>query len=233
MQAIILAGGKGTRMGSLGKTTPKVLLPFGDKVLLDHLISHLKKNNIDNIIVCTGFLGDKIKNHIKQKKYDLKISISQENKPLGTAGAVHLIKNKLENEFFVVYGDEYININLKKMFRFHKQKGGEGVLVLHKSDHPQDSTVVKIDKKQNITKFVEKPGDEWKKFGALTATSVYILKKDVINFIPKNKESDFARDVFPKMIKAGKLLFGYKTLEYVKDIGTPERYAKVMELFKK
>lgn len=229
MQAIIIAGGKGTRISAITTTMPKLLLPLNNKPLLDHSISYLKKNGCDNIIVCCGHLGDEIKKYITRNNYGISIKLSFENKPLGTAGALHLIENLLEDEFFVLFGDIYTTVNLKKMLQFHKQKKSDVTLTLHTSDHPQDSTVVKIDKNNKLLSFVEKPGDNWKRYGNLTATSLYILKKEMINFIAKDKKVDFARDVFPKMVKKGKRLFGYVTEEYVKDIGTPQRYKEVQD----
>lgn len=233
MQAIIIAGGKGTRMRSISTAVPKLLLPLASRPLIDHQINLLGKNNFDNIIICCGHLGNKIKRYVKSKKFITPIKLSLESKPLGTAGALHLINNQLENEFMVLFGDIYTTINLRKMFQFHKQKKADVTLVLHTSDHPQDSTVVKIDKKNKLLKFVQKPGDNWKRYGNLTATSLYIMKKEVINFIAKNKTVDFAKDVFPKMLKKRKKLFGYITKEFTKDIGTPQRYREVEEYVKK
>lgn len=227
MQAIILAGGKGTRLKSLSNSTPKLLMPFSDKPLIDHLIIYLKKNGIDNIIICTGHLADGIEEYINRSNYDIQIKLSRESKPLGTAGALHLIKDFLENEFFVLYGDVYTTINLQKMFKFHKKKKADVTMALHKSDHSQDSTVVRTDKNNKLLSLVEKPGYRWGKYGNLTTTPLYIFKKDLINFIVKNKTIDFAKDVFPKLLKRNKKLFGYITKEYAKDIGTPKRYKEV------
>lgn len=224
-----MAGGKGTRMSPITTTIPKLLLRLNNKPLIDYIISHLKKNGCDNIIICTGYLGNKIQEYIDQNNYGISIRLSMERQPLGTAGGLHLIKHDLKDEFFVLFGDIYTTINLRKMLKFHREKKADATLALHKSDHPQDSTVVKIDKNNKLLSFTEKPGDNWKRYGNLTATSLYILKKGIVSFIAKNREIDFAKDVFPKMLKKGKLLFGYVTDEYAKDIGTPERYKKVQQ----
>lgn len=228
MQAIIIAGGKGTRISSITTKIPKLLLPLRDKTLLDHIVSYLKKNGCDSIIICIGHLGDKIKEHIERKDYGIPIKLSIESKPLGTAGPLHLIKNLLENEFFILFGDIYSTINLRKMLSFHKQRDADATLLLHTSDHPQDSMVVTIDKKNRLLKFIEKPGRNWKKYGNLTKSSIYIMKKSVLNFITKDKKVDFD-DIFPTMQKSEKKLFGYITEEYLKDIGTPQRYKEVQK----
>lgn len=233
MQAIIIAGGKGTRISSITTKIPKSLLPLNNKPLIDYSINHLSNNGYDNIIICCGHLGNKLKEYIEGNNYSVPIKLSMESKPLGTAGALHLIKNMLADEFLVLFGDIFTTINLRKMLQFHRQKKADATLALHASDHPHDSTVVKIDKNNKLLNFIEKPGDNWKEYGNLTATSLYILKKSIINFIPKDKTVDFAKDVFPKMLKKGKKLFGYVTREYVKDIGTPKRYKEVEEYIRR
>lgn len=225
-----MAGGYGTRLGKLSQTTPKLLLSLNNKPLLDHIAKHLKEAGCDNVIICTGYLGEQIREHIDRRNFGVPVKLSMERKPLGTAGALRLIKDFLEDEFFVLYGDIYTTINLKQMFLFHKRKKADATLSLHKSDHPQDSTVVKVDKNNKILNFTEKPGDNWKKYGNLTNIALYILKKDVVNFIPKDKEIDFAKNVFPKMLQKNKKMFGYITNEFAKDIGTMERYIEVKKI---
>lgn len=231
MQAIIIAGGKGTRINPVTTTIPKSLLPLNKKPLLDYCIKHLKENGCDNIIICCGHLGDKIKEFIKSKDYGIPIKISIENKPLGTAGALNLVRDLLDEEFVVLFGDIFTTINLKKMLQFHKQKKADATLALHTSDHPQDSTVVKIDKKNKLLNFIVKPGEHWKNYGNLTKTSLYILKKVTINYIAKDGKVDF-EDVFIKMFNKKRNLFGYVTEEYTKDIGTPQRYKEVKKYLK-
>ncbi len=233
MQAIIIAGGKGTRMGLLGTTLPKALLPLNNKPLIDFSINHLIKNGCDSIIICGGHLGNKLQKYIQGNEYGVPIMLFIESKPLGNAGALHLAKDLLADEFMVLFGDIYTTINLKTMLKFHKQKKADATLALHKSDHPQDSTVAIIDKKNRLVDFIEKPGKNWKKYGNLTKSSIYILKKNAINFIPKSRKVDFEKYVFPKMLKSGKKLFGYVTNEYIKDIGTPQRHKEVQEYVKK
>lgn len=233
MQAIIIAGGKGSRISSITTTMPKALLQLKNKPLIDYSISYLQKNGCDNIIICSGHLGNKLKEYIERNNYKISIKLSMENKPLGTAGGLHLIKNLLEDEFFVLFGDIYLSVNLRKMLQFHKLRNADATLALHTSNHPQDSTVVKMDRANRLLSFIEKPGEDWKQYGNLTKTSLYILRKEVINFIPKDKKVDFSTDIFPEMLRKGKLIFGYVTEEYARDIGTPERYKEVKEYVEK
>lgn len=230
MQAIIIAGGKGTRVRSVSTKVPKILFPLNKALLLDYDIRYLRENHFDDIIVCCGYLGYKIEKYIEKKDFSIPIRISKEVKPLGTAGPLHLIKNFLEDEFLVLFGDIYAKIDLKKMYFFHKKKNADITLTLHMSDHPEDSMVVKIDKKNKIQKFI-KPGGNWRKYGKLTKSSLYIMKKSLLKFIPKEKKVDFD-EIFPEMQRCGKKLFGYVTDEYIKDIGTPKRYKEVQDYLK-
>lgn len=233
MQAIILAGGKGTRLKSVtGDIIPKPLIDVQKKPLIDHVIEHTIVQGCQNIILCTGYLGDKIQEYIDSKQYTVDIKTSREKEQLGTAGALHLIKDLLEDEFFILYADIYTTINLQKMLQYHKKKKADVTIAVHISDHPEDSTVVKLDKRGKFIAMVNKPGSNWQKYGNLTQTSLYIVKKEILNFIPKEKASDLAKDIFPLMLQKNQKFFGYITDEYAKDMGTPERYNKVLQLLR-
>lgn len=231
MQAIIMAGGKGTRLRSLTEDSiPKPLIHVHTKSLLDHVIDHAIKYSCNNIIICTGHLGHKIQEHIAKNHYTATVTVSQEETSLGTAGALYLIKDLLEDEFIILYGDIYTTINLKKMLHYHKKNKADVTIAVHTSDHPQDSTIAKLDSQGRFLEMIEKPGEDWEKFGNLTQTSLYIVKKDILQFIPEGEVLDLAKDIFPVMLKKKKRLFGYVTEEYAKDMGTPERYNKVVKL---
>lgn len=233
MQAIIMAGGKGTRLRDVTEDAiPKPLIHVHNKPLLDHVIEHAIKNGCDNIIICTGYLGHKIQEHIESRQYNASIHVSQEQEPLGTAGALRLITDLLQDEFFILYADVYTTINFKKMFQFHKKSKADATIAVHLSDHPQDSTVVKIDKHGKYLEMIEKPGDKWPRYGNLTQTSLYLVKKKVLSFIRQNTKQDFETDVFTTMLKKKKRLYGYFTNEYSKDLGTPNRYHKLVNKLK-
>ncbi len=224
-----MAGGKGTRLQKVtNDEIPKALVQINNKPLLDYVIEHAIKNDFDKIIICTGHLGHKIQEYISNKNYDASIYISQESEPMGTAGSLHLISDLLEDEFFIIYADVYSTINLKKMFDFHKKTKANVTIAVHKSNHPQDSTVVKIDKNGKYLAMIQKPGDKWKEYGNLTQTSLYIVKKDILNYVKKNIKQDFESDIFPLLLNKGEDIYGYMTSEYTKDMGTPERYSDLI-----
>lgn len=233
MQVVIMAGGEGKRLRDItNDAIPKSLVEINNRPLLDHVLECVIKNDCDDIIICTGYLGKKIEEFISGKNYNASIQISYEKELLGTAGALHLISDLLDNDFFVVYADVFTTINLKKMYQFHKKRKADVTVAVHESEHPYDSTVVKIDKEGRYLEMIEKPGDEWKKYGNLTQTSLYLMKKKTLNFIPQDRATTLEKDIFPVMLKKNKRLFGYKTSEFSKDIGTPQRYYEVVRKLK-
>ena len=228
-----MAGGKGTRLRDYTKDAiPKPLVQINDKPLLDYVINHVIKNDCKEIIICINHLGHKIQEYIAGKQYNASIFISKENEPLGTAGALHLISNLLHDEFFIIYADVYSTIDLKKMYLFHKKRKADVTIAIHNSSHPYDSTIVKTDTNGRILEMIEKPGDKWQQYGNLTQTSLYLVKKEILDFIPNNTKLDCEKDIFPKMLKKRKRIFGYFTEEYAKDIGTSERYYDVANKLK-
>lgn len=229
MQAIILAGGRGTRFQEVSKAIPKILIPIGGKPLLDHIISNLLKNDINDVIICTGHLGEKVREYVKTKDFGLKIYISQEKKPLGTAGALNLIKNELENNFFLLFGDVYFNVDLKKMYEFHKSNKSAVTAVVHKSTHPKDSNLVELDNNLKITRIVLKPhnlrGKDHYNFAAM-----YLLNKKIKDYLVKKAPYDFERDLLIKLLDENLPMYGYNTPELITDIGTPDRLTRIRKL---
>ncbi|MCL5439125.1 MAG: NDP-sugar synthase [Patescibacteria group bacterium] len=232
MQAIIIAGGKGTRIRSITPTVPKLLLKLNDKPLIDYMINHLKRNCCDDIIICAGYLGDKIKEHIDRNNYGLVIRQSMESKPLGTAGALHLIKNMLKNEFFILYGDVYTTINLRKMLQFHKDKKAVVTAAIHKSSHPRDSDLVEFNSDFRITKILRKPHAQIPK-NPHNLAALYLANRNIKKYFTAYTPSDIVHDLLPGLLDENVPIYGYNTKEFMMDIGTPERLKKAEKLLHK
>lgn len=226
-----MAGGKGTRLKPLSDTMPKLLFPLANKPLIDYLISHLKKNGCDNIIICSGYLGDKIKEYIDQNDYDVSIRLSRENKPLGTAGALHLIKNLLNETFLILYGDVITKIDITKLLKFHLKNRADCTIVVRKTDHPEDSNLVNFDKSWLVRNFYFKPHNKilHAEYGL---TAIYIFNREVLQLLPKTIPFDLEKNFLPVLLKHGKKLVCYNTEEFIFDIGTLERYNKVLQMLK-
>lgn len=229
MQAIIMAGGKGTRMRLITDPVPKLLIPLSNRPFIDHLIDHLKKNGVDDVIICTGYMGDKIKEYLDRNNYGLKVTLSMERQPLGTAGALHLIKSLLEKEFFVIYGDVFTTINLRTMLKFHKKHKGVITAAIHPSSHPKDSDLVEYDKNFRITKISLKPHAQLPE-NPHNLAALYMINRTIKKHLVDYTPYDFEHDLLPKLLSENVPVYGYNTSELIMDIGTPERLAKVEKL---
>lgn len=224
-----MAGGKGTRIRSITDTIPKLLFRLNNKPLIDYLINHLKKNGCDSIIICAGYLGDKIIKYIDKNNYGIPIRVSMERQPLGTAGGLHLIKSFLEDEFFVLFGDIYTTINLRKMHEFHKQKKAVVTAAIHPSLHPLDSDLVEFSSDFRITKILPKPHAQIPQ-NPHNLAALYLVSRDIRNYLPAFTPYDFEHDLLPRLLLENLPIYGYNTPELMMDIGTPERLEKVEKL---
>lgn len=227
MKVIIPAGGKGTRLNSILKGTPKPLVNIDGDPLLIHTIKLCKKYGLTDINLLLGYKPNQIINTIGDgSNFDVKITYHIEDKELGTAGAVKNIEDIIDNDFLLIYGDIYVNMNLEKLINFHHSKNSNGTLVCHPNNHPHDSDLLETNDEDEIIEFISKPHDEGKYHRNLVNAGVSILNKSILMNIKKNTYYDFGKDIYPKFI--GKKLYGYNTPEYIHDIGTPVRYKNVL-----
>src|SRR3989344_6109367 len=141
MDAVILAGGKGKRLGNLTNTLPKPLIKIGKKPLLEHQINLLKDYGFNKIWILSGYLGEKIKDYVGNgNKWNLSINHIVETKPLGTGGALKQLEKRIKKDFLVFSGDVILEMNLKRLIKFHRSKTANTVtIVVHPNDHPFDS----------------------------------------------------------------------------------------------
>ncbi len=229
MQGVLLAAGKGERMKPLTDLTPKVMLPIEGKPVLQWGVELMKENGITDICINLWYLPEKITEFFGNgEKFGVKISYSREARLLGEAGSVKkMIEDGLVNgRCVLINGDVIAKVNLRKMVEFHEKKGAIATILVHPSDHPYDSDLVKVDENYRVIGFPGRP-KRGEKFQNLTNAGICVLEKEIAKFIPSDKPTDFGKHVFPEMIKKGEKVFGYYTLEYVKDMGTLERYKKV------
>lgn len=231
MQAVIMAGGKGTRLSSVTKNLPKPMVDFCGKPLLEYIIGNLKENGVNDIILVIGHLGEVIKNHFGSgEKFGVSIRYFNEDTPLGTAGALPLIKNMLEDDFLLVFGDLFLNIDFKKFFCFHKEKSSDITLFAHPNSHPFDSDIIVTDSSDRVTGWSYKKDERKSYYKNLVNAGVYVISKQAVPEIPSGK-LDLEKDVIIPGIESGGI-FAYNSSEYVKDIGTPERLRLVESDYK-
>lgn len=228
-KAVLLAGGKGTRLRPLTYEIPKALIPVHDKTLTEHLLDLMKKYGIKDIFISVGHMKDKIKNYFKDgSQFGVKIKYIEENRPLGTAGPLRLAKKYLDETFIVSNGDELKDINIEEMYEFHKRNNALATIALTTVSDPSQYGVAKLSGSR-ILEFVEKPKKEDAPSN-LISSGFYIIEPEVLNLIPKGKAM-FETDVFPKLAKQGKL-FGYPFSGQWFDTGNIERYETAIKKWK-
>jgi histidinol-phosphate phosphatase family protein len=228
MQLVIIAGGKGTRLKGLAKNLPKPMMPIGKKPMLEHQIELARRYGIMDIRMLTGYLSETIEDYFKDgKRWGVNISYHKDPFPLGTAGAVKAVEDWMEGDFLVLYGDVLVDMNLERLMDFHKGNKPIATLVLHPNTHPFDSDLVDINEDNRITYFYSKPHQGGRFYRNLVSAALYVCSEEIFDFMEKGVPSDFGKDVFPRVLRKRGYLLGYQTSEYLKDIGTPDRYDKV------
>ena len=237
MQAVILAGGKGTRLGRFSQTTPKPLIKIGGKPIIEHQILLLRQYGIKNIWILSGYLGWQIKNYCGDgKRWQVKIHQLIESEPLGTAGAIKTLEGRINDVFLVLSGDVVCNFNIKSLITFHKKhKGSLATIVVHANDHPYDSDLIEIDNNNRVTSILLRKDKRHPKnllFRNITNSGIFIFSEKIFRCIQKNNKCDLEKDILPQALKFGEAIFAYNTPEYIKDLGTPKRLLQIKKDYK-
>jgi len=218
MQAIIMAGGSGSRLRPLTNNMPKPMVPIIDRPCLELIIKHLYKYGITDIAMTLGYKADIIKKNFgRGDKYGVKIRYFIEEEPLGTAGGVKNTKNFIKGDFIVISGDAVTDINIDEMYKFHNEKGALITLAAKEVEDITGLGVLKVNDEGKVVEFMEKPEKASEK---LVNTGIYIMNKDVLNMIPDGFY-DFGRNLLPSMEEG---LYAYVTEDFWSDIGTLSSY---------
>ncbi len=228
MKAVLLAGGVGSRMGTLTKDTPKPMLPLLGKPVLEYQIELLRRYGITEILLLSGFRSDVIRDYFGDGRlWGVSIEHRAELKPLGTAGAVKAIENELSQDFLVLYGDVMMELDLNAMVLFHLHHHSSATIAVHPNDHPYDSDLVETDGSDRIITFHAKPHEKDFLARNLVSAGVYILSPSILKHIDPGAELDFGKDILPLLADSDEVLYAYNTFEYIKDLGTVERLKEV------
>jgi mannose-1-phosphate guanylyltransferase / phosphomannomutase len=227
-QVVILCGGKGTRMGDLTLHIPKPMVALAGKPILEHQLDLARRYSCQEIILLTGYLGEVIQAYFRDgSDRGLRLQYHREDVPLGTAGALKEIEDRLDENFFVFYGDTMMDIDLARLADFHLQRQAQATLVVHPNHHPDDSDLLDLDAAEQVTAFYPKPRDPTCVHRNLANAALYVLSRDVLRHAVRGQFADLVKDVFPKALRCGARLLGYNTPEYITDVGTPERLRAV------
>lgn len=226
MQAVIMAGGKGTRLAAITKDEiPKPMVPVNGKPLLLWQIEELKKNGITDIIMIIGHLGEKIEEYFQNgEKYGVHVSYIREHEPLGTAGAFYYLKDKIVSDYFLlVFGDVFFSIDIQRMEKFYIDHQAKAALFVHPNSHPADSDLVVLDENNKIFKFDSKHNVRNYWFDNCVNAGFYILNKEICDLVKKPCKQDFEKDILIPLVEKEDAVYGYRSPEYIKDIGTVDR----------
>jgi len=227
MQALILAGGLGTRLREIAKDIPKVMVDIKGKPFLEYLILQLKKYSLNDIILCTGYLKEKIENYFGNGNHlGVNIVYSEEPKPLGTGGAIKFVEDFiLEDNFLVMNGDSFFDIDLDKLIYYHFNKRALVTMALAETKETKRFGSVRINKNGMIKYFVEK---DQKANSNLINGGIYVLSREIFKYIPKDKSVSLEKEVFPKSINSNRF-YGVSFKNYFIDVGIPKAYKKLQE----
>ncbi|MGH2753951.1 MAG: sugar phosphate nucleotidyltransferase [Actinomycetota bacterium] len=224
IQAVIMAGGEGSRLRPLTGNMPKPMLPVANRPLMEHIILLLKRHGITDVVATVQFLSSVIRNYFGDGS-DLGITLSYatEDVPLGTAGSVLGAEDLLSGTFLVISGDALTDLDLDEVIDFHRERGAAATLVLKRMKDPLEFGIVMTGEDGRIERFLEKP--TWGQvFSDTINTGIYVLEPEVLDLIPPDQPHDFSSELFPTMLDKGLPLFGFVTDSYWTDVGNTDAY---------
>lgn len=235
-QAVIMAGGKGTRLRAItNDKIPKPMVSMANKPVLEWQIETLREQGITDVVLIIGHLGQSIRDYFGDgTNFGVHINYIEESVPLGTAGALAMLPPLLRgNSFFLVFGDILFEIDLERMERFHRDKGALATMFIHPNTHPFDSDLVVCRKDGQVIAFDSKYNirDYW--YTNCVNAGIYILDATICGLIPSGAKVDLEKELLFRLIEAGEAVYGYRSPEYVKDVGTVERITEATEEMKK
>jgi len=225
LQALILAGGEGTRLRPLTSTIPKPVVPLVDRPFISYMIEWLATHGVDDVIVCCGFMADGIRSGLLERsEIGIQLRYLEEPEPLGTGGALRFAGEMLEldERFLMLNGDILSDVDLTAQLAQHGRTGASATLALVAVDDPSAYGLVRTNRDRSVREFVEKPERE-QIDGNLISAGAYVLQRELLDAMPPaGTRFSIEREVFPVLVGRG--LFGYPSHGYLLDIGTPGRY---------
>jgi mannose-1-phosphate guanylyltransferase len=221
MQALILAGGEGTRLRPLTYTVPKPVLPLAGRPHVAYVIDWLARHGVEDVIVSCGFLAEGMRKALAELEPGVKIRYAEEPDPRGTAGAIRYAEEMLADRFFVLNGDVLCDLDLTALIAQHERTGARATIALYPVEDPSGYGLVHRREDGAITEFLEKPEPDQVDTDEINA-GAYLLERSVLERIPPERPVSIEREVFPSLIGDG--LYGIRLDGYWIDIGTPDRF---------
>ena len=221
VQAVILAGGQGTRLRPLTDNIPKPLLPILGKPCIDYILTALSDAGIREVFVTCGYRAKDMMDALGDgSRYGLDIKYTVEEKPAGTAGAVKLLEKELNGTFVVASGDVLADVDINALIEGHHNSNAKATMALAKVEHPEEFGIVGLDKSGMVERFKEKPKKE-EVFSNLINAGIYVMEPDVLSKVPAGQMYDFSKQLFPMFLESNCLIHGSPLEGLWKDIGRP------------
>ncbi len=239
MKAVIMAGGRGTRISSIARDIPKPMIKIAGKPVLEHEIACLKDQGFTDLIVTVSHLGDVIMDYfgdgsgvspVTGEPFGVKIEYFVEKEPLGNAGALFHLKDKLTEDFLLLNADALFDVDFNRFVSFHKEKGGLVTLFTHPNSHPYDSGLILADENGAVEQWLTKEDVRPEYYRNRVNAGLHVLSPKVLDAEITTAKVDLDRQLLKPLAGTGKM-FCYDSPEYVKDMGTPERYEAVCRDF--
>lgn len=227
MQAVILAGGKGTRLYPLTSSTPKPMVNLFNKPVLEHAIDLLKRHDIYDITITLAYKAEQIIDYFGGgSRWGVNIQYALEDTPLGTAGGLRRMQPMINDTFLVLSGDAVTDFNLKAAIDYHRKKSSLATMLLYEVDNPSQFGIVESGADGRIKRFIEKPKQS-EVFTKTINTGIYVLEPEVISYIPYDTAYDFSRDLFPVLFQNQEPFYAYRADGYWCDVGSLSQYRNV------
>lgn len=240
MKTVIMAGGKGTRISSIASDIPKPMISIGGKPVLEYELEGLRDQGFTDIIITVSHLGNIIMEYfgdgakispVTGKPFGVHIEYFFEKEPLGNAGALFKIKDKLNSDFLLLNADAIFDVDFQRFVDFHKNHGGLVTLFTHPNNHPYDSGLIIADKDGRVEKWLTKEDPRPDYYQNRVNAGLHVVSPQILNVDIGTAKVDLDRQLLKPLAGSGKM-FCYDSPEYVKDMGTPERYYSVSKDFK-
>jgi len=227
MKAVILVGGKATRLLPLTCNIPKAIVPVLNIPFLEHVIRHLSRHGIKDIILAQGHLSQSIEGYIDDgSRLGVRISCVVEDTPMGTAGAIKNAAGHLDEAFLALNGDIFTDLDITAMISFHRERKARATISLAPVDDPTSYGLIETDARSRITRFLEKPEPHEVTTNLINA-GTYILEPDVLDNIPPERSVSIERETFQELLAQNEPMYAYSSSAYWLDMGTPEKYLQL------
>lgn len=226
MTAVILAGGEGTRLRPLTNTVAKSLFPICNVPFLEHQVALLSHHGVTDAILLTGYLPEAFEPFAERasEAYGVRLEVSREKRPLGTAGAVRNVLDRLAGRTLVFNGDVLTDLDLGALMTLHRERGAAATIALTRVEDASPYGLVPIARDGRVEAFIEKPPLDVARGGGLINAGTYVLEPGVLSEVPAGEMWSFERQVFPALLESGEPVHGFESDAYWIDIGTPDRY---------